>query len=98
MKTKNKFNTPFMELYPTFQDYQRHEAQQRLDMPELYYMNAYYKHVDLLAMSDGDIAMHHLEEEKQKALDNRAYLKKCIDGEVVDLIYLAYYNQLSKSA
>ena len=94
---KNKFNTPFKELYPTFQDYQKHEAELRLGNEELYFIECYNQHIDLLKLSNEQIKLYKLEDAVKKALENREYLKKCIVGEVEDPLYKMYYNHLSNN-
>lgn len=92
--SKNKFNTPFKELYPTFQDYQKHEASARLGTKEMYFMEAYNSSIDLLTLKDYEIKMYKLEKEVKKAKENQERLKNCIAGIVEDPIYKMYYNHL----
>jgi hypothetical protein len=91
---KNKLNTRFKELYPTFQDYQKYEASARLGNKEMYFIESYNQHVDLLKLSEYEIKLYELEDVVKKALDNREYLKMCIAGIIEDPIYKMYYNHL----
>lgn len=89
---KNKFNTPFIELYPTFQDYQRHEAETMLSMlGTCYDVNGFKRNLDDPAI----VRMYGLQNEKRKLEEHRAHLRAYISEEQENPIYRAYYDYLS---
>jgi hypothetical protein len=96
MKTqeKNKHNTSFGELYPTFQDYQKHEAEAMLSLLGIFTDSDGFKHnLD----NPSIVRTYHLEKQKKELDEHRKELQSYINGEKECRVYRMAYDYLNRA-
>lgn len=85
----------YYEHFKNAVNFGKYQAQKRLDLYKEYgeiFYNGNVK-INLLTISD-DYLSNVMREQKQKALANIERLKQIINGEIIDVLYTAYFNAM----
>lgn len=88
----------YCERFKNAVEFGKYQAQKRLDSYEEYgeiFYNGNTK-INLLTVPDWALS-ETMRKQKQKALDNIEKLKKIVNGEVVDVLYTAYFNAMKNN-
>lgn len=88
----------YCERFENAIEFGKYQAQKRLNLYKEYgeiFYNGNVK-INLLAAPDWTLS-ETMRKQKQKSLDNIEELKKVVNGEVINVLYTAYFNAMKNN-